>query len=869
MENVKLAQSMGLPTGDLFHVLTSAVPGFVWVSGGDGRIIFANEPWSDYCGLSTEQWSGFGWLKAIHPDDIPGLEEAWKSAHQSGAKSYEVQARCRHHSGTHRWYKISMRRSPVSGDFWVGCGVDIDDMVQANRKDARQLRMLEAVASGADLGTVLDMLCEYAEFRLPGTRCAILLVDEVSGTFSGGVSHGLPDCFTEGLRGKAYGPGIGCCGTAAFTKADVVVSSIATHPSWDGLRDIVLPHGVKACWSRPIQGVDGKVLATFGFYFDEERAPNAEEMSRMDGITHIATMSIERTRMLEALRESEEHYRHTVELNPQIPWIANRHGRILSVSTKWNIATGMSWEDSIGEGWLSALHPDDLSGTIKQWLACLKSGKPLDVEYRLRLKDGDYRWIRARAFPRRNDAGDIVQWYGTLEDVHHHRVAQDRLQRAAYEDELTKLGNRRRFENELGSAMSDRTDAENVGLIMMDLNDFKQVNDRFGHAAGDAVLRLFAHHLRRQMQPGEVAARLGGDEFAIICRDTGSEEDLLERASAITGAIDRQLRKSAKARNCTASAGCAIAEPDDTGEDLLRKADLALYQAKAACRGGAHLFTPSIRDEHARKADEIELARKAQHAGWILPHYQPKVSLSDGGLVGLEALIRVDHPEKGLLSPSSIMSALDHPRLGGKIGQRLISKVIADIARLRAQGVALGHVAVNLSSENVNDNTFPDWLMKQLAKANLPPEMIKLEITERVLLDELAENAANALAQLRGNGMRVSLDDFGTGYASLTHLQRFPVDEIKIDQSFICGLAIDSSNAAIVKAMINLGHNLGMDVVAEGVESTTQALLLRNWGCNIAQGFLYARPMPVDDIAAFAAGLASESPQPQPSARSA
>ena len=209
------------------------------------------------------------------------------------------------------------------------------------------------------------------------------------------------------------------------------------------------------------------------------------------------------------------------------------------------------------------------------------------------------------------------------------------------------------------------------------------------------------------------------------------------------------------------------------------------------------------------------------------------------------------------------MSALDHPRLGGKIGQRLISKVIADIARLRAQGVALGHVAVNLSSENVNDNTFPDWLMKQLAKANLPPEMIKLEITERVLLDELAENAANALAQLRGNGMRVSLDDFGTGYASLTHLQRFPVDEIKIDQSFICGLAIDSSNAAIVKAMINLGHNLGMDVVAEGVEITTQALLLRNWGCNIAQGFLYARPMPVDDIAAFAAGLASESPQPQ------
>lgn len=852
MENVKLAQSMGLPAGDLFHVLTSAVPGFVWVCGGDGRIIFANEPWSEYCGLSADQWRGFGWLKAIHPDDIPVLEEAWQTAQRTGVESYEVQTRCRHHSGIDRWFKVSMRKSPVSGDFWVGCGVDIHEMVQARHKDVRQLRMLEAIASGAELDTVLDMLCEYAEFRLPGTRCAILHVNESNGTFTGGVARSLPDCFTEGLRGKKYGPGIGCCGTAAFTKQDVVVASIATHPYWDGLRDVVLPHGVKACWSRPIQGADGKVLATFGFYFDEERSPTDEEMSRMDGITHIATMSIERAHMLKALRESEEHYRHTVELNPQIPWIANSRGLILSVSTKWAATTGLPQNDSKGDGWLTALHPDDLEPTRRQWSACLKSGNPLDVDYRLRLNDGNYRWFRARAFPRRNHAGEIVRWYGTLEDVHHHRLAQDRLQRAAYEDELTKLGNRRSFESDLSRALKARTDTRTVGLIMMDLNDFKQVNDRFGHAAGDAVLRLFAHHLRRQLQPGEVAARLGGDEFAIICRDAGDEEKLLGRASAITGAIDRHLRKSTKARNCTASAGCAMAGANDSGEDLLRKADLALYQAKAACRGGARLFTPSIRDEHARKADEIELARKAQHAGWIMPHYQPKVSLGDDRMVGLEALIRVDHPERGLLSPSSIMSALDHPRLGGKIGQRLISKVIADMARLRAHGIELDHVAVNLSSENVNDTGFPEWLLRQLAKANLPPEMIKLEITERVLLDELAETAACALGDLRKKGMRVSLDDFGTGYASLTHLQRFPVDEIKIDQSFIRELAIDSSNAAIVKAMINLGRNLGMEVVAEGVETPTQALLLKSWGCHVAQGFLYARPMPADALPAFA-----------------
>lgn len=858
MENVQLAESMGLPAGDLFDVLTSAVPGFVWVSSSDGRIIYANAPWSEFSGLSTEQWRGFGWIKAVHPEDVSILEGAWNRANAEGMDSYEVQLRCRHHSGTYRWQKIAMRRSPIAGGFWIGCGVDIDDMVQAKRKDQLQLKMLEAVASDAGLDTVLDMLCEYAEFRLPGARCAILLIDERTKTFRGGMARSLPACFIEGVRGMAYGPGIGSCGTAAYEKKDVVVTDIATHPYWEGLRDIVLPHGTKACWSRPIIGADGQVLATFGFYFDEQRAPSVEEMSRMDGITHIATMSIERTRMMDALRESEEHYRHTVELNPQIPWIADPRGRIVSVSTKWGHTTGLGPKQSLNEGWLAAVHPDDVEPTVTVWNACIRTGADFDTEYRIRVEGGDYRWMRARAFPRLDEKGQVVRWYGTLEDIHQHRLTQDKLRRAAYEDELTRLNNRRRFEMDLAEALDKARNAGRVGLIVLDLDDFKQVNDRFGHAAGDAVLRLFAHHLRRQLGPGETAARLGGDEFAVILPDAVDEETLLQRASLITGGIDRQLRKSVKARNCNASAGCALAAAGEKAEELLRKADLALYQAKSGNRGGARLFSPAIGQENERKSQEIELARKALHAGWLLPHYQPKIALGSGMMVGLEALIRIDHPDEGLLPPSRMMSALDHPRLGGRVGQRLIAKVIADLGRLRAAGVDIGHVAVNLSGENLCDDAFPAWLMRQMAKAALPPAVLTLEITERVLLDELADATACALERLRQKGIRISLDDFGTGYASLTHLQRFPVDEIKIDRSFIEGLSVDSSNAAIVKAMINLGRNLGMDVVAEGVETTTQALLLRSWGCDVAQGFLYSRPMATDCIPGFVAGLSSQ-----------
>jgi len=851
MENVELAKSVGLPEGDLFHVLTGAVPGFVWVCDRSGRVVYANSFWSEFSGLTQSEWLGFGWLKAIHPEDIPVLEAGWNDAHAQEASSYRVRARCRDRNGAYRWQKIAMQRAPMSGGFWMGCGVDIDDMVVAKSKDDLQLGILEAVATAAPLDRILALLCEYGEFRLAGARCSILLIDENQGVFTGGVGPSLPPVFTEHVVGKSIGHGQGACGTAAYLGEDVIVSDIANHSHYEGIAQAVLPHGVRACWSRPILGSKGQRLATFGFYYDEIRAPTAEEMSRIDGITHIASMAIERGTMMAALRESEEHYRHTVELNPLIPWTSDPVGRIHTVSSKWTEMTGLSADTMLNKGWLSAMHPDDVERVLADWRETFKTVKPSDLQYRVRFKDGQYRWVRARAFPRFNEKGEVVNWYGTLEDVHQHRLNQDRLRRAAYEDELTRLNNRRCFEIDLAEALKVERPSGAVGLIVFDLDDFKQVNDRFGHAAGDAVLRLFAHHLRRLLQTGEKGARLGGDEFAVIIPHAEDEDVVLQRADAITSGIDRQLRKNIKARNCNASAGAAISIAGDTTEELLRKADLALYQAKLGHRGGARLYSPDIRRETERRSDEIELARKALHAGWLAPHYQPKVALTTGRMVGLEALIRVDHPDEGLLPPSRIMAALDHPRLGGKIGQRLISKVIADMGRLRAQSVELGHVAVNLAAENLCDEAFPTWLTRQMAKASIPAEMIKLEITERVLLDELAETAACALQKLRDRGIRVSLDDFGTGYASLTHLQRFPVDEIKIDRSFMQGLTLDSSNAAIVKAMINLGRNLGLEVVAEGVEAPTQVLLLRSWGCNIAQGFLYARPMPADGIAGF------------------
>jgi diguanylate cyclase (GGDEF)-like protein/PAS domain S-box-containing protein len=642
MDRRKLAISPDAPGDDLFNGLTNAVPGFVWLTDDRGKVEFVNESWCDFTGLSSEESLGDGWLRAIHEDDVPEFRRVWRQARSEQLDSYELTTRCRRHDGAYRWHMVSVRRAPgIDGGHWIGCSVDIHEHVHSQNKDAFQLRILERVAAGAELDDILALLCEYAEAQLPASRCSIILVDPARGVFTKGVAPSLPQEMVSAIEGVAYGPGLGSCGTAAFEKRDVIVSDIANDPLWENRGGVALSHGMRACWSRPVLSTDGRVLATFAFYFPEIRSPTPDEMRRMEGITHIASMSIERGNILEALKESEEHYRHTVELNPQIPWTADAHGRFLTVSSKWAAETGLSVNEALNSGWLSVLHPDDVQPTLQHWDERLVSGEPVDVQYRIRLKNGTYRWMRARAAARRDRTGNILRWYGTLEDVHEHRLATDQLRKAAYEDELTKLPNRRSFEtrlHEVLKAAAARGDA--VGLVILDLDDFKQINDRFGHAAGDAVLRLFAHNLRKQARPEEFAARLGGDEFALIVPKVEGEDFIVRRAGMLTAAIDKQLKKNVKAKNSHASAGCAISVRGESAEELLKKADLALYDSKSAQRGAVRLFTPAIRAEHIGRTEQIELARKALQSGWIVPHYQPKVSLANGSIVGLEALIR-------------------------------------------------------------------------------------------------------------------------------------------------------------------------------------------------------------------------------------
>jgi diguanylate cyclase (GGDEF)-like protein/PAS domain S-box-containing protein len=562
----------------------------------------------------------------------------------------------------------------------------------------------------------------------------------------------------------------------------------------------------------------------------------------------------------QALRESEEHYRYSVELNPQIPWIADPQGNILNVSSRWKMLMGTPVEEALGSGWIRTLHPDDLAPTLQRWSHSLATGERFETEYRLRLADGSYRWALARAAARRGGDGSILRWYGMAEDIHERKLAQEALHWAAYHDDLTGLPNRRLFQERLQEVLDRASKAQQrVGLLIMDIDDFKQINDRFGHDTGDALLKAFGKRLASYKHTTETVARLGGDEFAVILPDVAGEDDVARMATNILGRMQDPLMLGSLVRECRTSIGGTISNQQGlSAEELLKQADLALYNCKAAGRGLFEMFKPAMRDEAQKRSSALEVARQAVVHNWIVPFYQPKVVLGSGRLAGFEALLRWHHPRLGLQSPDTISPAFGDTELGIAIGARMLSCVVSDMRRWLDAGLDIGRISINASAAEFRRDDYAQRVLQHLREAGIPPGRFEVEVTETVFLDDDVENVQRTLRALNEGEISIALDDFGTGYASLSHLKQFPVDSIKIDRSFVSDLVADTGDAAIVKAVLGLGQSLGIRVVAEGVETAAQAAFLREHGCDLGQGYHFGRPMPAGEVRQFIASCAQD-----------
>ena len=489
----------------------------------------------------------------------------------------------------------------------------------------------------------------------------------------------------------------------------------------------------------------------------------------------------------------------------------------------------------------------------------LRTREPFELELPFVDAQGRHRIVRKTCEVEVED-DKVVRAFGILQDVTEQKESEQRMWRMANHDALTGLPNRGLMREKLEAALRRaRRSGKHVGVLLIDIDQFKDVNDTLGHDAGDALLIEAAGRLSCSVSEVDVVARLGGDEFIVLLSRIENPTDGLLVAQRVLAVLNKTFVYRRTSLSCRSSIGVAISPDHGTDPStLLKNADIALYRAKSSGRGVAVEYNSRMQQATENRVQLAERVRLALQRGEFTPYYQPKVSLSTGAIVGFEALLRWRHPRKGLLGPQEFGQAFEDPHLALLMGERLLEVVMRDMRAWEASGCDFGHVAINVSSAEFARGELPERVLSALDAAGLPPERLTVEVTETVFLGRGNEVVRQSLRALNAAGVRIDLDDFGTGYASLTHLKQFPVDRIKIDRSFVHDIEHDIDDAAIVRAVIHLGRSLGIQTVAEGVENEAQAAYLRDNGCDHGQGYLYSQAMPASRVPGFIRNWSAE-----------
>jgi diguanylate cyclase (GGDEF)-like protein len=519
--------------------------------------------------------------------------------------------------------------------------------------------------------------------------------------------------------------------------------------------------------------------------------------------------------------------------------------------------------DSIGHPILEFIDLADRENHGDLGRSVLAGGVP---EYRDELRvvgrNGDVIWVEASARLVHDESGEVSGISGTLTDVTVRRDLEERLVNQAFHDELTGLANRSLFHDRVEHALTRRsTGPRLVTVLVLDLDRFKTVNDSFGHRVGDGLLVAIGKRLHDELRLEDTVARVGGDEFAILVEDAKTSQEVLVLAERVSTAFALPFQLDGRNVTIKASIGVVVDSGGHrTAEDLLRDADVAMYRAKVNGRGSYALFDPSMQTEVAVQLELESDLREAILGERLTLAYQPIVDLRSGMIVGVEALARWSHPERGAVAPSVFIPTAEQSGLILPLGAWVLRTACRDIASLRKSGGAARglRLSVNLSTRQLRDGTIVDDVLGALRDAGLPPQALDIEITESLVLDSGPEGIGY-LRRLRAAGCSVSFDDFGTGYSSLGNLRSLPIDGLKIDLSFVSRMLGGGVEAAVVEAVIGLGVALKVAVVAEGVEDAETAARLVQLGCPLGQGYYFGRPEP---LAALSARLADVAPVP-------
>ncbi len=528
------------------------------------------------------------------------------------------------------------------------------------------------------------------------------------------------------------------------------------------------------------------------------------------------------------------------ELTPDLMCIVSPEGYFTKLSLSWEKKLGYTREELCSQPVESFIHPDDFNQTTIAYAELQDNKQIVGFTNRYRHKNGDYYW-----FEWVSHIGDSGVIFAAARDITQQKLNEERIKKLAYLDALTGLPNRTQLHRAIDESLSNSSIGESkMALLFIDLDNFKSINDSLGHDVGDQVLQIEAQRLSRCMRQSDIVARMGGDEFIVFTEPMKDESRAAFLAQKIIEELSKPLEIDGVQLQLTSSIGIAMYPTDGMDRvTLMKKADTAMYEAKDNGKDAFCYFSPQMMIDASKRLSLVIELRQAIKEQQFEVYYQPRMRLSDESISGAEALVRWNHPQKGLISPVEFIPIAEKYGLINQIGRIVIKEVIRQLSVWCKKVDYSVPMGINLSPIQFNDSHLYKMIIDYCAHYALPPNLIELEVTESMIMKK-PEQASTILQALRKSGFKIAIDDFGTGYSSLAYLKKLPLDILKIDQSFIFNLPSSSDDMAIVKTIIALAKMLDLELIAEGVETDEHRRLLKSYGCDNAQGYYYAKPMP-------------------------
>jgi diguanylate cyclase (GGDEF)-like protein/PAS domain S-box-containing protein len=599
----------------------------------------------------------------------------------------------------------------------------------------------------------------------------------------------------------------------------------------------------------PLKTPNGPIGVLVVQDYEDRNKYSAHDVEFLTSVADQIALAIERKQAEDALRRSQERFELVTRATSDAIW-------------DWNLETDELWwnegfqklfgykGDEVGtdvDSWMQRLHPQDRDRVVDDIHRHIESGKnKWTDEYRFKRRDGSYAFVIDRGYVVHDADRKPVRMLGSMMDVSERKVLEEQLTHQALHDPLTKIANRVLFRDRVDHALSkQRRDNSKLAVLFLDLDNFKSVNDSIGHGAGDKLLIAVAQRLQDCLRTSDTAARLGGDEFAVLVESIHSSDE----ATMIAERINAVFRQPFVIENKEVFMGTSIgiAQSGDhavTADDLLRNADLAMYKAKNGGKGQYVVFEPQMHEalmERLELEDDLRLAIDDRQ---FTIHYQPIVDLGSRQMLGMEARVRWNHPRYGMLPPMKFIPLAEETNLIVPLGEWILDEACRQVKRWSDQfaGSFDISVTVNISIRQFQQNELVHIVGRALENSGLKPSSLILEITESFMMQE-TESTIAKLHQLKKLGIRLAIDDFGTGYSSLSYLQRFPIDILKIDKSFVDKIGNGDEGRAVARAIIMMGDSLHLKTIAEGIERPEQIAALQNLGCEAGQGFHFARPL--------------------------